>query len=275
MLELIKKYRRRLLFGLVIFAVLIFYSLNLKNKEHANFIERGALRLMAPLQVGVTELDRAVGHIWADYVDLLNVRKENKRLLESLKALNARLQEDREALPANERLKKLLDLKNTLQAPLVAAAVIGEDSSPWFKTILIDRGERDGLREGMPVLVGEGVVGQLVKVAPETSRVILLTDHASAIAGVIQRSRARGVARGKGNDRCSLEFTLREEEVKVGDLLVTSGMGGIFPKGLPIGEITMVKKGEYGIFQTIEVRPAVNINRLEEVLVLIQQKPGL
>jgi rod shape-determining protein MreC len=83
------------------------------------------------------------------------------------------------------------------------------------------------------------------------------------------------VARGKGNDRCSLEFTLREEEVKVGDLLVTSGMGGIFPKGLPIGEITMVKKGEYGIFQTIEVRPAVNINRLEEVLVLIQQKPGL
>ncbi|MFZ3209120.1 MAG: rod shape-determining protein MreC [Geobacteraceae bacterium] len=275
MLELIKKYRRRLLFGLVMFAALIFYSLNLKDKEHANFIERGALRFMAPLQVGVTEMDRAMEHIWADYVDLLNVRKENKRLMESLKALNARLQEDREALLANERLKKLLDLKDTLRAPLVAAVVIGEDSSPWFKTILIDRGERDGLREGMPVVASEGVVGQLVKVAPETSRVILLTDHASAIAGVIQRSRARGVARGKGNDRCALEFTLREEEVKVGDLLVTSGMGGVFPKGLPIGEVTMVKKGEYGIFQAIEVRPAVNINRLEEVLVLIQQKPGL
>lgn len=273
MWELIKKYRWPVVLGLVLFAALVFYSLNLKNKEHANFVERGVLQLTGPLQGGAARLNRAVGGIWADYVDLLQVRRENKQLRESVKILNGRLLESREAVLANERLKKLLDLKDALQTPVLAASVIGEDSSPWFKTVLIDRGERDGLREGMPVVAAEGVVGQLVKVASQTSRVLLLTDHASAIAGLVQRSRARGVVKGKGGGRCALEFTRREEDVKVGDPLITSGIGGIFPKGLPIGEVTMVKKAEYGIFQTIEVRPAVSITHLEEVLVLVQQKP--
>jgi len=103
--------------------------------------------------------------------------------------------------------------------------------------------------------------------------VLLLTDHASGIASVVQRSRARGVVKGKGGGLCSLEFSLRDEDVKVGDVVVTSGIGGIFPKGLVIGEVTMVRKGEYGIFQTISVRPAVNMAKLEEVLVLLQKAP--
>jgi rod shape-determining protein MreC len=212
-----------------------------------------------------------VADTWSDYVDLLEVRKENKQLRESVKILNSRVSESREAVIANERLKRLLDLKNSMQAPSLAAAVIGEDGAPWFKTIIIDRGEADGLREGMPVIATEGVVGQLVKVAAKSSRVLLLTDHASGIAGVVQRSRARGVVKGKGGGRCALEFALREDDVMVGDPVISSGVGGIFPKGLPIGEITMVKKGEHGIFQTVEVRPAVNVTRLEEVLVLLQQ----
>ncbi len=148
--------------------------------------------------------------------------------------------------------------------------MIGEDGSPWFKTILIDRGTADGLREGMPVVASDGVVGQLVKVTAGSSRVLLLTDHASGIAGIVERSRARGVVKGKGGGRCSLDFTLHEEDVKVGDTIIASGIGGVFPKGLPIGEVTMVKKGEYGIFQTVELRPRVNISRLEEVLVILQ-----
>jgi len=97
-----------------------------------------------------------------------------------------------------------------------------------------------------------------------------LTDHASAIAAQIQRSRARGVVRGMGGGRCSMEFTVKDEDVKVGDSVICSGVGGVFPKGVAIGEVTMVKKGEYGVFQTIEVRPTVNIGRLEEMLVLIR-----
>lgn len=272
MKELFSKYKIHLFTGIFLFIALIFYSFNLKNKEHANPFERTVMNVMAPiLRIGAGG-NGFVSVIWSDYLDLVNVRKENKELRQSIKILNTRQMENREALIANERLKRLLELKTSLQTPTLAASVIGEDGSPWFKTLVIDRGEADGLSEGMPVVAVNGVVGRLVKVAANSSRVLLLTDHASAVAAVVQRSRARGVVNGTGGGRCSLEFALRDEDVKVGDAVITSGIGGVFPKGLNVGEVTMVKKGTYGIFQTVEVRPTVNIARLEEVLVLIQQK---
>jgi rod shape-determining protein MreC len=202
---------------------------------------------------------------------LVDVRRENRQLRESINVLNRQMIESNEAVLTNDRLKRLLDLKSSLRTPSLSASVIGEDGSPWFKTIVIDRGTMDGLQEGMPVVAADGVVGLVVKVAARDSRVQLLTDHASGIAGVIQRSRARGAVKGIGGGKCRLEFTLREDDVKVGDTVVTSGIGGIFPKGLPVGEVTMVRKGEFGIFQTIEIRPAVNLSRLEEVIVLLKQ----
>ena len=228
--------------------------------------------LTAPVSGVVDKINGAVSGVWSNYVDLIDVRKENRQLRENVKILNSRLLETGEAVVANERLKKLLDLKSGLHAPSVAASVIGEDGSPWFKTIVIDRGSADGLREGLPVLASDGVVGQLVKVAAGSSRVLLLTDHASGIACTVQRSRARGVVKGLGRGRCSLDFTLQEEDVKVGDTVSPPASAGFFRKGLPIGEVTMVKKGDYGIFQTIEIRPKVNISRLEEVLVILQEQ---
>jgi rod shape-determining protein MreC len=121
----------------------------------------------------------------------------------------------------------------------------------------------------MAVIAADGIVGQIVKVANSTSRVVLLTDHASGIAATIQRSRARGVVKGKAEMLCTLEFTTREEDVKVGDQVLSSGIGGVFQKGLPIGEVTMVKRGEYGIFQTVSIRPSVNLAHLEEVLIVL------
>ena len=270
MREFFRKYRMYIIGGSFLLAAFLFYSLNLNNKRHANAFERGIMNLMAPLYGVVGRVNGFASGIWNDYVDLLEVRKENKKLRESVTILNARLLAAGEAALASERLQKLLQLKNSLHAPALAASVIGEDGSPWFKTIVIDRGSVDGLKEGMPVVANDGVVGQLVKVAAGSSRVLLLTDHASGIAATVQRSRARGVVKGTGGGRCALDFTLHEEDVKVGDTVITSGIGGIFPKGLPVGEVTMVKKGEYGIFQTVEIRPKVNISQLEEVLVVLQ-----
>lgn len=271
MLELIKKYRMYLVLGGTLLAALVFYSLNLRGKEHANGFERLVMDFFAPVHNVGARINGYFTDIWSDYVNLVDVRRENRQLRESVKSLNSRVLESREAVLENERLKRLLDLKSTIKIPSVAATVIGEDSSPWFKTLVINRGAVDGLEEGMPVVAAAGVVGQLVKVAAGSSRVLLLTDHASSIAAVIQRSRARGVVKGKGGGFCSLEFSLREEDVKVGDTVITSGIGGLYPKGLPIGEVTMVKKGEYGIFQVVDVRPVVNISKLEEVLVLVQK----
>jgi rod shape-determining protein MreC len=273
MWELFRKYRKYLIIAFLLLVAFIFYSWNLKNKERANLFERGVLNLMSPVNSGIAGINRGVAGIWKDYLNLVDVRKENKLLRHNVKVLNSRVIECGEALRANERLIKLLDMKNSLQIPSLAASVIGEDASPWFKTIIINRGEADGLKDGMPVVAADGIIGQLVKVVTGSSRVLIITDHASGVAASIQRSRARGVVRGKGNGSCSLEFSMASEDVKVGDTVITSGIGGIFPKGLKIGEVSMVKKGEYGIFQTVEVRPAVNLARLEEVLVLLQH-PG-
>jgi rod shape-determining protein MreC len=270
MWELIRKYRKYLIIASLLLVAFIFYSWNLKNKERANLFERGVLNLMSSVNSVIAGVNRGVAGIWKDYLDLVDVRKENKLLRQNVKVLNARVLQCGEALRANERLIKLLDMKNSLQIPSLAASVIGEDASPWFKTIMINRGEADGLREGMPVVAADGIIGQLVKVVSGSSRVLIITDHASGVAAIIQRSRARGVVRGKGDGTCTLEFSMASEDVKVGDTVITSGIGGIFPKGLKIGEVSMVKKGEYGIFQTVEVRPSVNLARLEEVLVLLQ-----
>lgn len=271
MLDLIRKYKVYIIIGVSVLAAFTFYSLNLREKEHANGFERLVMNLFSPVDNVGSGVNNFFTDLWSDYIDLVDVRKENKQLRETVKIMNSRLVADREAIHENERLKQLLEFKSSLKTPSVAALVIGEDSSPWFKTLVINRGSVDGLAEGMPVVAANGVVGQVIKVAAGSSRVLLLTDHASGIAALVQRSRARGVVKGKGSGLCSLEFSLRDEDVKVGDMIVTSGIGGIFPKGLVIGEVTMVKKGEYGIFQTIDLRPAVNMAKLEEVLVLLQK----
>lgn len=269
MWELLKKQKRLLLAAVAIFAAIIIYSMNLRNREHANPFERAIITVTAPFMGVVADGNGHLLAIWNDYINLVGVQRENRELRESVRLMNRRVLESQEAIFANERLKKLLELKSSLQVASVAANVIGEDSAPWYRTIVIDRGGVDGLVEGQPVVATSGIVGRLIKVSPNSARVLLLTDHSSSIAAMIQRSRARGVVKGKGGGACSLEFALREEDVKVGDAVITSGIGGIFPKGIAIGEVSMVRKGEYGMFQSVDIKPAVNISRLEEVLVLM------
>ncbi len=270
MLTFLRKHAIRLVGGGALLAALIFFSLNLRHMESSNAFERTVLNVLAPVGSAVSRVCGFFTGIWDDYFFLVGVERDNRRLREIVKQLNTRNIQYREAVHSAERLQQLLNLKNAIPVPSIAATVIGEDATPWFRTVIIDRGSVDGVREGMPVIASSGVVGRIVRVAANSSRLLLLTDHASAVAASVQRSRARGVVKGKSGGLCSLEFSQRGEDVKVGDIIVTSGIGGIFPKGLPIGEVTMVKKGEYGIFQTVELRPFVSLSRLEEVLVLVQ-----
>ncbi len=267
-MDFIKKYIYPLLTGIGLLAALLVFSLNVPRNREANFIERSALGILSPLLRPVSAISGAVEGVWDRYIRLVDTHSENVRLREDIRSLNQRIIEGNEAVLTNKRLERLLDMKKDVKEPTVAATIIGEDVTSWFRTLVINRGSSSGIREGMPVISADGVVGQTVKVSTTTSRVLLLTDHASGISATIQRSRARGVVKGKGEMLCTLEFTTREEDVKVGDTVITSGIGGVFGKGLPIGEVTMVKRGEYGIFQTISIRPAVNLPHLEEVLIV-------
>ena len=269
-MDFLKKFGLALLAGCGILAALIFYSLNIPAKRSANFIERGVMTVFTPLMKPAARVSGFFEDAWDDYLNLVGVRQENLRLRDEVKGLNARIVAAGETLLINQRLEKLLGMKSTVKSPVLAVSVVGEDLSSWFKTVVIDHGSSSGIAEGMAVVAADGVVGQIVKVASGTSRVLLLTDHTSGIAATIQRSRARGVVKGKGEGLCSLEFTTREEDVKVGDMVITSGIGGVFLKGIPIGEVSMVKRGEYGIFQTVTIRPVVNISHLEEALVVLR-----
>lgn len=269
-MDFFKKYVVAAVTAFGILLALIFYSLNIPRNREANVVEKAVLTVFQPVMKPAAQISGFFEDIWDGYLSLVGTHQENIRLRDDLRKLNARIAAANEALQENKNLKRLLQMKDTIKDPTVAASVIGEDVSSWFKTLVIDRGASSGLREGMSVVAADGVVGQIVKVTDSTSRVLLLTDHASGIAATIQRSRARGVVKGKGEGLCTLEFTTREEDVKVGDAVVSSGIGGVFLKGLPIGEVTMVKRGEYGIFQTVTIRPAVNMEHLEEVLVVLR-----
>jgi len=156
---------------------------------------------------------------------------------------------------------------------MVVAEVIGQDPTSWFKSMTINKGERDGVRKGMAVISPDGVVGQILKTSPNHATVLLITDYNSAVDTIVERTRAKAIVEGKGENRCQLKYLLRAEEVIVGDVVITSGLGGIFPKGLKVGEITNVDKEGHGIFQYAELVPGVDLTKLEEVAVIGDTSP--
>jgi len=263
---------RTLLLGLLLLVMaLLWYSVNLKQQARTNFLESLVLRLTGPLQSGFDASIGGVADLWGHYVYLVDTAADNRDLLEERRVLRSELDRLQEIDLENRRLRLLLGFKEEVAVPTLPARVIAEDATSWFRTVTIDKGWDDGVGEGMPVVVAEGVVGRVVRSGPGESRVLLVTDASSAIASLVQANRARGICRGQG-DLLSFDFVLRQEEIQVGDRVITSGMGGVFPKGLVIGTIQAVSRQEFGLFQAVEVTPAVDFSHLEEVLVLLRQE---
>ncbi|HDK43924.1 MAG TPA: rod shape-determining protein MreC [Desulfobacteraceae bacterium] len=151
---------------------------------------------------------------------------------------------------------------------MVSAQVIGKDPSLWFRTVVIDRGTSDGVMKGMPVVTDSGIVGQIFSVSPNYAKVLLAIAPSSALDVLLQKSRVRGILKGTGSLTCKLDYVLKTVDVEKGDYIVTAGYGGIFPTGLPVGVVTKVVKKPRGMFQEIEVSPAVDFLTLENVQIL-------
>jgi rod shape-determining protein MreC len=265
-----KKYRPILLGLALLLAALLLYSLNLRQKESTSLFEQAVITVTSPLQKGFDLAAEQVADWWNHYVWLVDAARENEALRAENRLLKGEIDDLREIRLANERLRKLLEFKDEVALSALPARVIGFDASTWSRTVVLDKGGRSGIKEGMPVVTNAGVVGRVIKVAPGQSRVLLVTDAASAGAVLVQRTRTRAVCRGRG-DTLILDFALRQEDVQVGDRVVTSGTGGIFPKGLLMGSVVKVARGDYGLFQSVEVEPAVDFSRLEEVLILTEE----
>jgi rod shape-determining protein MreC len=272
MLELFRKYRTPLLAGCLVLVALLLFSVNLRQRPRTTLFEKAILQLTAPMQKGIDSACEYVADTWSRYFWLVETSQQNESLLAENRRIRWELDTLQEVRLANERLRSLLDFKEEVALPALPAQVIAEDSSSWFRTVVIDKGSEDGIREGLPVVVPEGAVGRVIKCAPRQARVLLVTDASSSVATLVQRNRTRGVCRGQG-DVLALEFALRQEDIAVGDQVITSGTGGVFPKGLTVGQVTEVERGGYGLFKTVTVVPAVDFSRLEEVLVLLKEEP--
>lgn len=262
--------------GIVIILLVVpffFLRANMKAPSNLNALDRTLLRISAPIEFAASSMARGISNIWESYVYLVDVKADNDRLAYD----NARLREQVHHLEQkdaeNRELRRLLQLRESTPGDLVSAQVIGKDFTEFFRVtrVVLDRGSRN-IRPGMPVIAPDGVVGTVERVNGDAVDVKLAVDAQFGIDVEDERTHARGYVRGTGDSSrysCKVEDVDSRDEVEVGDLLVTSGKGKKFPKGLPVARVTKVVKREPGRAQEIEASPAVNFSRLDAVLIVV------
>ena len=262
------RYRTPLLLVLTLLLVFSVLSLGLKRSPALSKVQEMVVSMTAPGLEGLEYVGRSAKQLWQGYFYLVGVRRQNaelQRQLEEFKQREVRFQEAQQALT---RLEVLLDLKRQVALPVIGARVIAYDPTLWSRSAIINQGKAQGVKEGLPVLAPQGIVGRIVAVYPEYSKVMLIVDRKSGADAMVQRTRIRGILKGKGGNRCSLEFVPKSADVQVGDLVLASGLVGLYPKGLVFGKVTAANKKNPGVFQEIEVTPNVDLSTLEEVLVV-------
>jgi rod shape-determining protein MreC len=260
--------------GLVCFALLAVVSLTLltwkvKNRGPGIVFEDAVLSITRPFQRLATWTTRGLREVWGNYVYLAGVQRDNQRLREELKWLRQENHRYLEAYLQYQRLQRLLNFREQTPLDVVAAEVVGRNSNSWTEIIYINRGTRDKVAKGFPVVTHDGLVGQVIHAAPALSQVMLLTDFRSGVDALVQRTRVSGVVSGRGRDLAALKFLPAGADIQPGDRLISSGMGGVFPKGLIIGEVKAIPSNGRQPPQ-VEIRPNVDFAHLEEVLVLVK-----
>lgn len=224
--------------------------------------------IMRPLQIAAQGTVNWITGLQDNYDTIAGFRSENERLRKRIQTLEIEQQRLLEAEATNNRLKQLLDFRGHVSDKAVVASIIANTASSWFHSCTLDKGSADGVRKGMAVVTPLGVVGQVVSVTPRTAKVLLLTDPNSGIDVLVQRTRARGIVSGSLESGTILKYVKRSEDIQEGDRLLTSGTDGVFPKGMLAGTVIKVTKQHLGLFQFVEVLPAVQSARIENVLVV-------
>ena len=239
--------------------------------------DRLVLALTSPLEKAIDWTVTGALSAWRRYAALGSIRERAEQLSREVNRLKAEASGLSQLRQENERLERLLAFARARpDQQTVGAHVIGVRMDPGgLQVVTIDRGAEDGLKRMMPVVTADGVVGRVHTLAAHSADVLLIVDRNSSVAVRVDRSRARANVRGQGGPGpCRLDYALRSDDLIEGDLLVTSGTDGVFPRGLPVGKVTRVRRAGYGLYQAAEVVPAADVNKLEEVLVLVAGAPS-
>ncbi len=271
MIDAFSRHRPLALLATVVLAQVLLLAFQIKRENNVRLIRYWAVELMTPLERAGTWTFSHIGGVWSGYVALRNTRAENERLRNDVNTLRLRNRELESQSAEAHRLASLLNFREAhLEAPMLAAQVIGASADPTSHTLFINRGERDHVRRNMGVITPDGVVGKIVEVFPSTAQVLLINDKDSGVGALFASSRTHGVVKGSGDPEPHMEYVINEEKLQSGDALVTSGEDRIFPKDLLIGNVDEAKPGNP--FQVISVRPAARLDRLEDVIVLLTQQ---
>jgi rod shape-determining protein MreC len=273
----LKRYRDLAVVLLALAVPFWFLRASMRDPRQVTGADKIIVRLSTPIQYAAATLARQISGIWGDYVYLVDVKEDNARLASQNARLRERVRKLEELDEENRRLKRLLDLRTSVRTDVISAQVIGKDTNEFFRIarVTLDKDARN-IALNLPVISPDGVVGTTLKVSGDTVDVRLVVDAGSGVDIVVQRTGARGFVRGTGDESkylCSVEYVQRTDEIEVGDLLVTSGVGRRFPKGIPVGTVTQVVKRDFGIYQQVYATPAVDFSRLEEVLI-VTAPPG-
>jgi len=255
----------------IIGSVLFLLSSNSDLGPTWNPAEQVVIEITAPFQKLIKQTTKSTEELWLNYFRLVDVNHENTQLKNEIHVLKMANSRYRELLATQESLEELLQFKQTINRPVLAAQVIGLDPTGWFKSVIIDKGKWAGLRLDMPVVNAFGVVGRVVSVSSNYAKVLLIIDQNSAVDCLVQRSRDRGMLKGLMSEICKLDYVAKSNDITMGDIVVTSGLGGVFPKGLPVGRILDVKEIAGELFKDIKIRTAVDFSKLEEVLVILEE----
>jgi rod shape-determining protein MreC len=271
------RYKNPLVLMAVLFVQIVALATQVKRPEGSRAGGSGSTRLIRVWTVtAITPFERALvatGHFfrstWRDYIDLHDVRRQNLQLEQELAEL--RLEQARLKASADEsqRLRALLDFKERYVGETLAAQVIGTSGSDSFRTITIDKGSHAGIQPDLAVITPDGIVGKVKEVFPLSSVVLLINDRESGAGVILQNSRLHGILRGVGPGELMINGVMSDEKVDVGEAVVTSGGDRVYPKGLPVGTVTYHgNDADLGPFLAIKIKPAANLDRLEEVLVV-------
>jgi rod shape-determining protein MreC len=260
-----------LLGGVVLLQVLLL-AVQIKRDSQGRLIRVWTVGAVSPFERAGAHGISHIRDTWNHYFALQNTSRENEELKRENGALKLQITQLQSKANEADRLAALLKFRQTnVDVPMVSARVIGGSADSASLTIYLDRGERDGIRRNMGVITPDGVVGKVIESYKDTAQVLLLTDKASGVGAMLVSSRVQKPVGGTGEALLSLKYISNEEDVNPGERLVTSGTDRIFPPDLPVGTIADVKPGN--TFKQIRVRPAANLERLEEVFVLLTMKP--
>lgn len=260
-------------FKISIFLVLVFVvSLWFLSRGSFNafFVDHILMNIAFPFQKAITITTDKADTVFRHYLSLVNTQKENDVLRKTVADLRAKTVRLKELERENQRFRELLNFKKEITAPILPAEIVAASPTPWMDTFVIDKGTKDGVQKGMPVVGENGVVGYILKTTHFASTVMALTHYNCRVDAIVQRTRSHGVVGGLLEGQCRLFNVLRSEDISTGDLVVTSGFGNRFPRGLLIGVVRMIRKKPYGLFQEAEVVPSVDFNKLEEVYILLK-----